>query len=69
MTLGTYIKDTRKQMKIRQQDFAAKIGITKQALWFIETDAVTPSWNTIHKMIELGLDKNTMTDLILNRIN
>ena len=70
MTLGTYIRNTRKQMKIRQQDFAKSIGVSKQALWMIERDKVTPSWNTISKMInKFNYDKNIITELILNNLN
>jgi transcriptional regulator with XRE-family HTH domain len=59
--LNERIKILRKQLKFSQEEFAAKLGVTKQAISNMETSKSTPSPAVLHKM-------HTVLDVNLNYI-
>lgn len=59
MTVGIKIKNLRKSRKMRQEDFADKIGISRSTLSCYETEQRTPNLKTLQQISEafgVGLD-------------
>lgn len=59
--LNERIKILRKQLEMSQEDFAAKLEVTKQAISNMETGKSAPSPSVLHKM-------HTKLDVNLNYI-
>lgn len=59
MHIGTKIKNLRKSRKMRQEDFAAQIGVSRSTLSCYEIGQRTPSLKTLMEIAEIfgiGLD-------------
>ena len=59
MTVGIKIKNLRKSRKMRQEDFADRIGISRSTLSCYETEQRTPNLKTLQQISEVfgvGLD-------------
>lgn len=59
MSIGSRLKEARKQKKFTQEELAAKIGVTKGAIANYENQVSTPKIEILFKLIqELGVDAN-----------
>ena len=59
MSIGSRLKEARKQKKFTQEELAARIGITKGAIANYENQVSTPKIEILFKLIqELGVDAN-----------
>ena len=59
MSIGSRLKEARKQKKFTQEELAARIGITKGAIANYENQVSTPKIEILFKLIqELGVDTN-----------
>ena len=59
MTIGSKIKNLRKSRKMTQEDFAARIGVSRSTLSCYEIGQRTPSLKTLSDIAEIfgiGLD-------------
>lgn len=59
MNIGTKIKNLRKSRKMTQEDFAAKIGVSRSTLSCYEIGQRTPHLKTLQEIAEIfgvGLD-------------
>ena len=59
MNIGNKIKNLRKSRKMTQEDFAAKIGVSRSTLSCYEIGQRTPSLKTLQEIAEIfgiGLD-------------
>lgn len=59
MNIGIKIKNLRKSRKMTQEDFAAKIGVSRSTLSCYEIGQRTPNINTLQEIAEIfgvGLD-------------
>lgn len=59
MSIGSRLKEARKQKNFTQEELAAKIGVTKGAIANYENQVSTPKIEILFKLIqELGVDAN-----------
>src|SRR5262249_17774080 len=56
-TFGTVLVRLREAAAMSQDELANRSGLTRQALWYLETGDREPSWDTVQRLAKaLGLD-------------
>lgn len=62
MTIGESLKRFRSEFKLKQEDVAAVLGLTRQAYYFYETDKAIPP---AQKIVELSTTYGVSADYLL----